>query len=550
MVGLLRRSRGLILVCACLVVGWMVFGGGGRLEGGVLEAVRHPLSPVHNDIPPPALAESVAATSSIAIPTSTPKPVEQVPPYRLEDDIVLITKVGSATVHKRLLIHLAEEPLSSIYAPYRLYVSDYPLTLGNINFFDALSNVSSTIASIDEFKALRGELRALMESNQDLEKMSDKDGGWKLDKYKFLPMMGEAWRRYPRKKWYVMVEADTFLFWNELVKWLATLDEGKQYMLGRTMFCDFDDRPSTPFMHGGSGFVLSRAVMEASFGEDAEFEHHHDNLTQHSAFGDALLTKSLYDAPKVNLTDLSPESGDRFNTDSPRDVRFTDTIWCEPILSFHHVTPVDTAHLYNFSRRITPLLGANDTIRWSDIWDEFIPAFLRRAMSEVATADPEVEVNPNSPYPGEVGVVGWQAFDPDDDWGVTTVSTKNAQDCQKKCREMDGCLMWEWREKEGMGQCRMDDRWLKIGVTKPGTKDGLTTGWMGKRVDEWRRERDCSGRTGLNEYAPMRAVRTDEEEDEDKVMDTEDEEEKQGGKVEKKGEKGSQGRMEKVKIGR
>uniref|UniRef100_V5E979 N-acetylgalactosaminide beta-1,3-galactosyltransferase n=2 Tax=Kalmanozyma brasiliensis (strain GHG001) TaxID=1365824 RepID=V5E979_KALBG len=422
--------------------------------------------------------------------------------------MVLITKVGSATVHKRLLIHLAEQPHSNIYAPNRLYVSDYPLTLGNITFYDALSNVSSTLSSIEEFSALRGELRALMESNQDLDLMSDKDGGWKLDKYKFLPMMGEAYRRFPGKKWYVMVEADTFLFWNELVKWLSTFDPDQQYMLGRPMFCDFDDRKSTPFMHGGSGFVLSRAVMEASYGVDPEFEHNHDNLTQHAAFGDALLTKALYDAPGVNLTDLSPESGERFNTDTPRSVKFTDGLWCRPVLTFHHVTPSDTAHLYDFQRRIEPRLGVNDTVRWCDVWDEFIPLFLRKALKEAAEHDPEIVLPLDEVAPGEVGVVGWKAFEDDDDTRV--VSTKNALDCLAKCRSNEGCMMWEWKEKEGMGQCRLGEDFLRIGVTKPRTNDGLTTGWMGRRVDAWRNNLSCSGRTGLNDYAPKDAWRAED----------------------------------------
>ena len=30
--------------------------------------------------------------------------------------------------------------------------------------------------------------------------------------------------------------------------------------------------------------------------------------------------------------------------------------------------------------------------------------------------------------------------------------------------------------------------------------DGLTSGWMGTRIDAWRRDHECSGRTGLNSY--------------------------------------------------
>jgi hypothetical protein len=49
-----------------------------------------------------------------------------------------------------------------------------------------------------------------------------------LDKYKFLPLHADAARRFPDAKYTVSVEADTFLFWNQLVKWLKERDrEGK-----------------------------------------------------------------------------------------------------------------------------------------------------------------------------------------------------------------------------------------------------------------------------------------------------------------------------------
>ncbi|KAJ9473839.1 hypothetical protein PHBOTO_003915 [Pseudozyma hubeiensis] len=468
----LHKGKTTILLCVCFLLALMVL--------------------IRDDRASTPKSTSNAAVSVAPI-ASAPKP------YRLEDDMVLITKVGSATVHKRLLIHLAEQPLSNLYMPNHLYVSDYSLTLSNITFYDALANVSSTVAALDEFKSLRAELKALVESNQDLDDMSQKDGGWKLDKYKFLPAVAEAYRRWPGKKWYVMVEADTFLFWNQLVKWLGELDEKKQLMMGHPSFCDYDEQ-STMFTHGGSGIVLSGATVEASFGQDADFEHTHDDLIQKSAFGDALLSKSIYDSPLINFTELSPEGGERFNSDPPRVLKFTRGNWCSPIMSFHHITPSDAAHLYDFQRRIEPKLSSTDVVRWSDIWDEFIPAFLKEAMQQVGRWDGDSVLKMDSVEPGEVGVIGWQAIE---DWDSETkdFGTRDAAECQRMCRGEKDCLMWEWRKGDGeFGKCRYTSDFLRIGVTKPKADDGLTTGWMGMRIDRWRKEAECSGRTGLNLY--------------------------------------------------
>ncbi|SPO28246.1 uncharacterized protein UTRI_10198 [Ustilago trichophora] len=500
-VGFVQRGKTIILLAICLLLSMML----------LLQDNSTPLSS-------PTRSKS-AIISSIQPPTS----------YRLEDDLVLITKVGSATVHKRLLIHLASQPTSNIYTPNTLYVSDYPLTLGNITFFDALSNVSSTISQTEEFSTLHRELVALLESNQDLDTTMDHDAGWKLDKYKFLPMVAEAWRRFPRKKWYVIVEADTFLFFNQLVKWLSTLDPQEQYMFGHPSFCDYDGK-STMFTHGGSGIVLSRGIMEASFGTDSEFEHNHDDLIQKSAFGDALLSKAIYDSDSVTLSELSPQAEDRFNSDPPRILKFHRANWCKSILTFHHITPADAAHLYDFQNRIEPRLAADDTVKWADVWDEFIPGFLKQAMEEVGRFDEDSVLKAGSAEVGEVGVIGWQAFE---DWDSETTNTitPSAVECQSTCREDVNCLMWEWRKGHGereqdwgggrrrkrsegrkrnemeeeWGKCRYTSDFLRIGITKPKQAD-LTTGYMGKRIDRWRKDLECSGRTGLNSYSALQDV--------------------------------------------
>jgi hypothetical protein len=438
----------------------------------------------------------VAATASASVPTSSMSTAAP----RLEDDIVLITKVGSATVHSRLLIHLAEQPLSNVYAPNRLYVSDATMRVGEIELYDALANVSDTIRSLDEFSELRAQLSTLHHGNQDLGAMHDKDGGWKLDKYKFLPMLAEAWRRFPHKQWYVVVEADTFVFWNQLVRWLATLDARRQLMLGHPTFCDYDGE-STMFTHGGSGFVLSGALVAQSFGKDADFEHHHDELIQKSAFGDALLSKALYDTPGVTLKELSPDGRERFNSDPPRVLKFHRGNWCEPLLTLHHVTPADTAHLYRFARRIDARLGEHDSVRWGDIWDEFLPDFLRVALLRGGEDGDEGG--------NGVSISGWQAIE---DWDseTTDVATASPEQCQSVCATNEGCVLWQWQDTDSKrkragapakGLCRWTKEFLRIGVTKP-DEPAKTTGWMPARVREWQTENACPGHTSLWQQQP------------------------------------------------
>jgi hypothetical protein len=78
--------------------------------------------------------------------------------------------------------------------------------------------------------------------------------GWRLDKYKFLPMM--EWTSYmrPESQWYVFLELDTYVNYDNLYRFLSTFNPKTAYYFGSPVW----PRKKTIFAHGGSGFVLSR----------------------------------------------------------------------------------------------------------------------------------------------------------------------------------------------------------------------------------------------------------------------------------------------------
>lgn len=40
--------------------------------------------------------------------------------------------------------------------------------------------------------------------------------GWKLDRFKFLPMVDKTYQMRPCADWYVFIEADVYYFWGML----------------------------------------------------------------------------------------------------------------------------------------------------------------------------------------------------------------------------------------------------------------------------------------------------------------------------------------------
>ncbi|PWN53076.1 hypothetical protein IE53DRAFT_366669 [Violaceomyces palustris] len=409
------------------------------------------------------------------------------------NDVVLITKVGSATLFERLMTHVALRSASGSVAPKSLFFSDAESRVGEIHIQDILANVSDRIKKDREFSQLYSITHDLLDNHQRLDQVLDKETGWKLDKFKFLPMMGEAYRKYPDAKWYVMVEADTFLFWNQLVKWLKAQDHEEQLYFGHPSFTDHEGK-SFMFSHGGSGFVLSKGIMDATYGLDPEFEHHQDDLVLHSAFGDALLSLAIFNTTTVKIDKLSEQGWEKFNDVPPRQLKFRKDVWCNQLFTFHHVTPNDIYDLYDFQTRIEARLKKNDFLRWADVWEEFKPQYLKKTV-----------------MPGkEVLKRGWQVMW---DWDSETDDsyTSDAVRCQEKCRENEDCYMWEWKEDGGSGRkrsenslrsrsdrgnCRWTSQFLRIGVINP-DNERIFSGWMGDRIERWAKVNQCAGREGF-----------------------------------------------------
>ncbi|KAK4522347.1 hypothetical protein GAYE_HPESCF16G0227 [Galdieria yellowstonensis] len=101
--------------------------------------------------------------------------------------------------------------------------------------------------------------------------------GFVMDSKKNLPGFLALYKNFPNKKWYIMIDDDTYVFLDNLALTLQMdhfrlLAEEEPFYLGNPFTvsnCDkygefFDDqgKPNPSFAHGGSGIVLSKAALE------------------------------------------------------------------------------------------------------------------------------------------------------------------------------------------------------------------------------------------------------------------------------------------------
>ncbi|KAK3643963.1 hypothetical protein LTR56_009815 [Elasticomyces elasticus] len=168
--------------------------------------------------------------------------------------------------------------------------------------------------------------------------------GWRLDKYKFLPMM--EWTSYmrPKSQWFVFVELDTYVNYDNLYRFLSTFDPTAAHYFGSPVW----PKKKPAFAHGGSGFVLSRGAMDKliglgrKYGDDSHTPgtHFFGQDAEKFCCGDEVLARVLKQSG-VSLRGYWP----MFNGEKPSTISFGKGHWCEAVISLHHLSDHDFAEL-------------------------------------------------------------------------------------------------------------------------------------------------------------------------------------------------------------
>lgn len=273
------------------------------------------------------------------------------------EDVVVIMKTGSTEIQDKLPVHFTTT--LTCYQRYLVF-SDYGEEFHGVYVRDALDQVSEGIrndnSDFELYRRLQSEGRGALAQSELSGPLSGEGGksgktdnpGWRLDKWKFLPMVNKTLAAYPDAKWYVFVETDTYLVWSNLLQWLAALDHTKPSYLGAQMQIG-----DVIFAHGGSGFIVSKPAMEMVTAEYAAHVSEWEAFTGGHWAGDCVLGKAFADA-NVSLTWSWPLSQGR----KPSDLNYTridwdKRIWCSPAVFYHHLSADEVASMWNAEQNWT-----------------------------------------------------------------------------------------------------------------------------------------------------------------------------------------------------
>ena len=279
------------------------------------------------------------------------------------NETLVVLKTGATELEAKVLVHLSTT--LQCY-PHRLLFSDTAEALKDQPIIDALESVSSHVREnhpdFELYRWLRDHGRGVLASDEILGMVNEtgdeswtghaENPGWKLDKWKFLPMVNRTLHEYPEMKWYVFIEADTYILWASLLEYLATLDHSKPYYAGVKVFIG-----EVGFAHGGSGFIVSQPAMRLVVDHFNTHQRELEEFTDGHWAGDCVLGKAFTDAD-VQLTDAWPiMQGDYpgivpYVTPDGRPMPFTDErIWCNPTISYHHMEPAMVEDLWQFEQQ-------------------------------------------------------------------------------------------------------------------------------------------------------------------------------------------------------
>ncbi|EAT86074.1 hypothetical protein HBH56_025540 [Parastagonospora nodorum] len=271
------------------------------------------------------------------------------PTAPITDEILVVLRTGATEALEKLPVHF-DTTLKCV--PNYVIYSDYEGAIQGHKIHDVLDEVSSDLKrSAPEFKLYSdlkiGGRSSLLPTEHSGSGPSGslENPSWKLDKFKFLPMVDRAFRHGPDAKWFVFVEADTYLMWTNLVAYLGKLDASKELYIGKHMFIG-----DVLFAHGGSGFALSAAAMRKVT------EHWRDNIDEYDQYttenwaGDMVLGKVLRDVGVQLFWAFPHFQGDPVSALDHNVLKVERRPWCYAPITYHHMRDADVRQLWDFEQ--------------------------------------------------------------------------------------------------------------------------------------------------------------------------------------------------------
>ena len=441
-----------------------------------------------------------SATSTTSIPASTsiiPVASETIAAgcdgFPDTSDILLVMKTGATEAYDKLPIHF----LTTLKcANDSILFSDMEMDMAGHHLIDSLDEVAEEIKTNNDDFNLYRTLQTYHDLREDPRPLKSGPNGWNLDKYKFLHMLLKTYRYRPDAPWYVFIEADTALIWDNLRTFLDKLDPKTPYYIGSPTYLDIE------FAHGGTGYIISREAMEVAVGKHPDIATKYDKSVHGICCGDAMIGRVLLDE-KIKLSRAWP----MMNGEKPSTLPFGTNQWCQPVMTMHHLTAQEVSQVWNFEQErktqgitvslsntnmpphktlLTHTCSPQRPLLFVDIFNHFVKPTLQPLRSDWNNLSNDITYSlPPSDKPDKT-YAGQKWTDLSD---IQRSSLDSPENCMKACDADKDCFQWMHTD----GECRIG-RSIKMGGSK-GVEQGrkFVSGWKFEKIERFEREMgNCS----------------------------------------------------------
>ncbi|KAI8955235.1 hypothetical protein F4801DRAFT_587060 [Xylaria longipes] len=364
------------------------------------------------------------------------RPPTACPESPLLDDILVVIRTGATEVLVKLPIHF--QTVLKCVPNYVIY-SDLEEDIEGHHTFDVLDQISDHYKSTAPELWLYNKLRA---SGRDGLEYQTSFGsgpagaldnpGWKLDKWKFLPMVDRALQHRPDAKWFVFIEPDTYMIWQNMLEYLGRFDASKPHYLGTGMYIG-----PVLFAHGGSGFMISNPAMRMVLKHWKDNQDWFDQYTAKEWAGDMVLGRAMKDAG-IDLSSASPHiQGNSLTGVDWTNNKLNNPSWCYAPLTFHHMTNPEFHMLWQFEQAWLESKKGTATLLFRDVFKSVLQSQLQSERDEWD----------NMPTGPEYSDEAFAKLSDEDRRALSETERKaqgSFEDCQAVCKSKPSCIQFSY----------------------------------------------------------------------------------------------------------
>lgn len=364
-------------------------------------------------------------------------------------DVLVIMKTGATEAQNKVPVHF--DTTFRCIPNYVIY-SDMEESINDVAIHDALANFSEPIKAKNQdfhFYYMQRKYRAEGQNVSELvATTAGRDRAWNLDKWKFLPLLEKALAHSPEAKWFVFIEADTYLVWSNMLRWVEQLDPEKPlYIGGQNWMGD------TKFAHGGTGYIVSRKALHMAVDEYTKSRERWDEQTASETAGDCLLAK-LFNSIGIGLTETWPIT----QGETPFSLDYTSRHLCYPVVTYHHMSPDWVRAMWKFEQIWFSQAGKSAILRHRDVFNHVVAPQLVQAKSDWDNLSGDNEE-----------VVGHQG---------------GPDSCRRACQSRAECVQWHYHP----ASCKTGNV-IKLGANESSAaRVENVSGWMLDRVAKYVRQ--------------------------------------------------------------